>query len=1097
MFGIQNILQKSMNAITVISDGVATIENGNIKCIKLLATDISSTNLTSTNIYGSIKTPNQNLITSLGTLSSLAVSGNSSFQDITCKDINQISNYVFYQTGYSYIDQMNASAVNFLSSIIMNHNANFSQSGSSVISQSGSGINSLKRSNITGQLSQSGDIVQSSGSNTFLDCTIGNITQLLNKIISQSGTGTNILKATQITDLIVTTSMQFPSSVTLPDTTYNGNSVYINSGVIQQSGTGVNTLKSCEINGDLAISGNFNMTGGSALCTLKSPTIQGDISLSGNFLQSSGVFNIRGLTCNAISINADYDILLSGIGKISQSGTGTNTLSSITMLSNKDIIFNGLGKIDQSNSTGSNIFQSTTFNDLIKFNNSMTNSRKIILYDSNSTTQFNHYGFSINSSDLRYNVGTTVNSHIFSSSNNATATNYNEMMRINNTGLGIGVTPSYKLHVVGSTKLDGINIFTTSLNNISPSTFNYLSNVSSDIQSQINNIGTSGSNNASSITLLQNKTFDLSYNASISTFANSLSCKAFNSTTANHTGLLTCQNGLTVSTGTTNLLGLNATTITCSNGLNINSGSSSVLQGLVRIQGNSTFPSTSTGGIIGLGIFSNKSGGNGETNLLSYGGGGSRGYYEFYGSSNTNAPLKLATLDATGSLNLLKNINAVDGVFTGSLSTLGHTSTFLDTGNITSSGVLSVALNSNLTGNVICQNYLNVYKNITSTGLKTHTNTITSSFNANTTNNLVHTINVSENYCNSITVVTPISIYVQCNSSINTIQFYFSTSSYTYTVKKNGIIFTSGNCSNINNVSFQVFANNTSSQGSANMYIGSAKVIFTPTYDIVPATYTIEINVASTSNGTVQRIVYFNSTQNQSPTLINANSLGGLHGVPLQSGYIESLQGGLVLSGEIEVNDIVINNDILILGNTLANTISSNNITSPLGTINNITSTNITSNNIISPLGTITNLTSTNITSNIATLNNITNVDISSSGISSLNLIRSPIISGAQLITQTAIYVNIYVSVTNYTNFYPNTGATITVGSYNASISYNDYDRSYMIMPGYRLQVYDNVNYTGTLILDVYNITSIPVNVQPTSLFVGSSCKLYFNQILL
>ena len=53
-------------------------------------------------------------------------------------------------------------------------------------------------------------------------------------------------------------------------------------------------------------------------------------------------------------------------------------------------------------------------------------------------------------------------------------------------------------------------------------------------------------------------------------------------------------------------------------------------------------------------------------------------------------------------------------------------------------------------------------------------------------------------------------------------------------------------------------------------------------------------------------------------------------------------------------------------------------------------------------------------------------------------------------------------------------------------------DHAYLITPNYGLKVYNDINYTGDVILDVYNYTSSPVIVSPSIILSGKSCILYF-----
>src|SRR5690606_32022942 len=124
-----------------------------------------------------------------------------------------------------------------------------------------------------------------------------------------------------------------------------------------------------------------------------------------------------------------------------------------------------------------------------------------------------------------------------------TGTSYIELCRVNKNGFGNGTNnPLYKFHNVGTCMLDGVNIFTNSLNGVTPTTFSYL-DATSSIQTQINNASSTGSTNTANINDLMVKTTDLSYSSSVSTFANSLVSKEFSATTGNYSELLTTLKG--------------------------------------------------------------------------------------------------------------------------------------------------------------------------------------------------------------------------------------------------------------------------------------------------------------------------------------------------------------------------------------------------------------------------------------------------------------------------------------------------------------------------------------------------------------------------
>ena len=88
----------------------------------------------------------------------------------------------------------------------------------------------------------------------------------------------------------------------------------------------------------------------------------------------------------------------------------------------------------------------STPNAPLQFASTIAN-RKIVMYEfANNDHQY--VGFGVNGNALRYQVDVPNGSHIFYAASNASAST--ELMRVNSTGLGIGVSPVEKLHVDGN-----------------------------------------------------------------------------------------------------------------------------------------------------------------------------------------------------------------------------------------------------------------------------------------------------------------------------------------------------------------------------------------------------------------------------------------------------------------------------------------------------------------------------------------------------------------------------------------------------------------------------------------------------------------------
>jgi hypothetical protein len=152
--------------------------------------------------------------------------------------------------------------------------------------------------------------------------------------------------------------MTIPSGLTMPSATFNGDTSYIGTAKIIQSGsTGINDMNGSSFNGNVSVTGNFNMTGGSASSTLKTPTISGTTTLD-SIVQNSGTSSLRALTTNQIDVNPNYNLYTSGSGILSQTGTGTNIIKSTNITGQLGLA----GNINQT--SGSNTFLDSTIGNI-------------------------------------------------------------------------------------------------------------------------------------------------------------------------------------------------------------------------------------------------------------------------------------------------------------------------------------------------------------------------------------------------------------------------------------------------------------------------------------------------------------------------------------------------------------------------------------------------------------------------------------------------------------------------------------------------------------------------------------------------------------
>jgi hypothetical protein len=107
--------------------------------------------------------------------------------------------------------------------------------------------------------------------------------------------------------------------------------------------------------------------------------------------------------------------------------------------------------------------------------------------------------------------------------------------------------------------------------------------------------------------------------------------------------------------------------------------------------------------------------------------------------------------------------------------------------------------------------------------------------------------------------------------------------------------------------------------------------------------------------------------------------------------------------------------------------------------------------------------------------------------------------------TQQNIMTPLYYSITDFTNmmFQPTiTGAVTTpaitggtaAGSW-VGLSVNNADNIYLVYPNYSIILYDAIGWTGSPILNFKNTGLNPVTVRPSTTQIGSSCRIYFDEV--
>lgn len=352
MFGYSSTLDKSMNGIktltdgiSIISDGIATheniiyndyiksqdglteITNDTVTTINVDAQNITATNITGDDLNTNILNCNYLYVNDISNPLQDVMEVDGNLKKLKMKGISEFSN-----------------TVNVI-------NTNVTQNQGGTIQQSGTNFNTFKDTKINGFLEVGSNITQTGGNTTLKDVTCDNITQNSGKGITQSGSVSNTLGGTTtVKNLTILDSVSFPSNVTIPGTTTNDDIVMQDDSVITQDITATTTkfnlLRDTKTL-NLDVDGNITQTKAGATATLKNTTIQGSSTLQGDIEQTAGFTKLNTIECNNITLRENNDINFSGTGKITQTGNGSNTMNAITLNNNKNITFNGSGIISQ------------------------------------------------------------------------------------------------------------------------------------------------------------------------------------------------------------------------------------------------------------------------------------------------------------------------------------------------------------------------------------------------------------------------------------------------------------------------------------------------------------------------------------------------------------------------------------------------------------------------------------------------------------------------------------------------------------------------------------------------------------------------------
>jgi hypothetical protein len=538
-----------MNGITVLSDGAGSFVTGgdathnNIFFTDEIEATQGPTKLTQTEVITTdvICDDLTSTTTNIGTLTADIINSDR----LTIYDASNNTLVDLFTTS-TFNNESIFNAVSNFNNTVNVTNKNIVQTQSGEINQSGTGTNDFKDSNINGFLVVGSNITQTGGSSSLKDVTCDNLTLRPNKSIVQSGTTSNVLSDTTVSNLVITTSVQFPSDVTIPGTTTDGNIVMLDDSIIEQelldepSGK-TNILRNTKIL-DLEVDGDLDMIKAGSTATLKNTIIQGTAQIQGDITQTTGSTVLKTISCNNITLNEDQIITQSGTGYITQSGSGTNTMKAITLLSNANLVQQGSGIISQG-LNGMNIFSNfrTPGFCVIAGRNNSINSNTQPCYNNNGIQfQFNRDNSSLYS---------------FIMTNRSTGGNggFRFQRYVNATYIDEPLVIDENITMNKNVQLPGFSLTCSSatIGNISQSELNCLDNCTVNIQTELNllsteidNLQTSTSGNTTALT-------GISYNSGTDT--------------------TTVDNNLTISSGKNLLLGsLNVGSVL--NGISYNAG---------------------------------------------------------------------------------------------------------------------------------------------------------------------------------------------------------------------------------------------------------------------------------------------------------------------------------------------------------------------------------------------------------------------------------------------------------------------------------------------------------------------------------------------
>lgn len=348
-----NTLQKSMNGVKVLTDGISFISDGNAQHDNIIYNDYIKSESGQTTI-------SNDTLETINVICSDLTSDDFTTQTITAENIqanylkiiNKLTSAILLEVDGITQNQILSNVVMVLNNLLQIVNADIHQTQTGRIYQQGTNSNYFKDSYINGYLEVGSNIIQSGGSSSLKDLTVDSISMRSDKSIVQSGSNVSnsLGGTTTMKNVIITDSVVLPANIEIPDFTTNDDIIMQDDSVIIQDITNTTTNKNILRNTKtqvLEIDGNITQLNGNGTATLKNTIIQGTAELQGDITQTAGTTVLKTLRCNNITLNDDQLITMSGLGYITQSGTGTNTMKAISLLSNANLTFSGTGIISQ------------------------------------------------------------------------------------------------------------------------------------------------------------------------------------------------------------------------------------------------------------------------------------------------------------------------------------------------------------------------------------------------------------------------------------------------------------------------------------------------------------------------------------------------------------------------------------------------------------------------------------------------------------------------------------------------------------------------------------------------------------------------------